>query len=88
MNSLLKGTVRIILTDKEMEAYYTADYSIEDLKVIADYFGRPIATEIYNKKVSDEVKAEMKRIFLEKENGEHLKCGAPKEAIKAIRKEI
>jgi len=73
--------------NEEMEAYYTSDYSIDDLKVIADYFGRPIATAIYNGKVTDEIKAEMKRIFFEKENGEHLKCGAPKEIIKAIKKE-
>lgn len=81
--------MQIILIDEEKEqAYYTDDYSIEDLKVIADYFGRRIATAIYNKKVTEEIKTEMKRIFCEKENGEHLKCGAPKEIIKAIRKEI
>ena len=84
----MKGTVRTILNEKEMEAYYTDNYSTDDLKVIADYFGRPIAAAIYKKKVTDEAKEEMKRIFLEKENGEHIKCGAPKEIIKAIRKEI
>lgn len=73
---------------EKASSYYTDDYSIDDLKAIADYFGRPIATAIYNKKVTEEIKAEMKRIFVKKENGEHLKCGAPKEAIKAIRKEI
>lgn len=72
----------------KVETYYTAEYSIDDLKVIADYFGRPITTAIYNGKVTDEIKAEMKRIFLEKENGEYLKIGSPKEVIKAIRKEI
>ena len=81
MNEFQKAT-------EEMEAYYTDEYSIEDLKVIADYFGRPIATAIYKKKVTEEIKAEMKRIFYEKENGEYLKKGSPKEAIKAIRKEI
>ena len=80
--------VQTILTNEEMEAYYTDDYSTDDLKVIANYFGRPIAAAIYNSKVTDEVKSEMKRIFLKKENGEHLKCGAPKEIIKAVLKEI
>lgn len=73
---------------EKIESYYTADYSVDDLKVIAEYFGRPIAKAIYNKKVTEEIKAEMKRIFVQKENGERLKCGAPKEIIKAIKKEI
>ena len=81
MNEFQKAT-------EEMEAYYTDEYSTDDLKAIADYFGRPIAAAIYKRKVTDEVKAEMKRIFLKKENGEYLKIGSPKEVIKAIRKEI
>lgn len=80
--------VQIILTDKEMEAYYTDEYSTDDLKAIAEYFGRPIATAIYNKKVTEGIKAEMKRIFCKKENGDYLKTGSPKEAIKAIIKEV
>jgi len=71
----------------ENENYYSGDYIESDWAVISEYFGREIAKAIYRHQVTDAVKEQIKRIFFEKENGEHLKCGAPKEIIKAIKKE-
>ena len=72
----------------ENENYYSGDYLKSDWAVISEYFGREIATSIYRHQVNDAVKEQIKRTFREKENGEHLKGGAPKEIIKVIRKEI
>lgn len=71
----------------DSENYYSGDYIDSDWAVISEYFGREIAKVIYRHQVNDAVKEEMKRIFVKKENGEHLKGGAPKEIIKVILKE-
>ncbi|MBQ3432345.1 MAG: hypothetical protein IJG23_06120, partial [Clostridia bacterium] len=49
---------------EKAEAYFRSDYETDDLKMIADYFGREIATDIYRKRITEEQRETMKKIFL------------------------
>lgn len=72
---------------EKAEAYFRSDYETDDLKMIADYFGREIATDIYRKRITEEQRETMKKIFLNKTK-EAPHSATPKEVVKALGKEL
>lgn len=72
---------------EKAEAYYRGDYETDDFKMIADYFGREIAAAIYRKRITEEQRETMKKIFLNKTK-EAPHSATPKEVVKALGKEL